>query len=65
MLCPQCKISNLYVKNSQGDILPVYVLDDNTIVATKEGRTTEGFDLETIYCLGCTWSGSISHLKKY
>lgn len=64
-LCPQCLIPNLYVKNSNGDRLPVYVTDDMVVIPTKAENTTEGFDLETIYCLGCSWSGSVRQLKSY
>ncbi|MDY5814036.1 MAG: hypothetical protein SPJ97_05885 [Bacteroides sp.] len=61
-LCPQCKISSLFVKNSHGERLLVYVLNDGTVVPKYETDSIEGFDLTVIYCLGCSWSGSPQRL---
>ena len=58
LLCPQCKVSALYVKNGQGDRRSVYVTDDYRVVPRNDGESLEGFYLETVYCLGCSWSGS-------
>ena len=58
LLCPQCKVSALYVKNSGGERRSVYVTDDYRVVPRNEGERLEGFDLETVYCMGCSWSGS-------
>lgn len=58
LLCPQCKVSALYVKNSGGERRSVYVTDDYRVVTRNEGESLEGFDLETVYCMGCSWSGS-------
>lgn len=58
-LCPQCKISGFYIKNDSGDRRLIKVTADYEIVPAKEGETLEGFDTETIYCLGCSWSGSV------
>lgn len=58
LLCPQCKVSALYVKNSEGERRSVYVTDDYRVVPRNEGESFEGFDLETVYCMGCSWSGS-------
>ena len=58
LLCPQCKVSALYVKNSGGERWSVYVTDDYRVVTRNEGESLEWFDLETVYCMGCSWSGS-------
>lgn len=63
--CPQCKISNLYVKNSTGERRLIFVMEDFSIVPAKEGETLEGFLVDTIYCLGCSWSGTVRKLTKY
>lgn len=64
LICPQCSIANFYVKNSDSDVLPVYVTSSYQVVPTKEDRSLDGFDIDTIYCLGCSWSGSPEDLKK-
>lgn len=63
-VCPQCGIPNFYVKNNEGDILPVYVFDDLSIHPKNEGVSLEGYNLEVIYCLGCSWKGSVKDLKR-
>ena len=52
LLCPQCKIAGLYVKN-EGEVVPRN-LEENM----------EGFDLTIVYCLGCSWSGSPKRLVR-
>lgn len=32
LLCPQCKIAGMYVKNDQGERLLVYIAQDGTVV---------------------------------
>ena len=49
LLCPQCKVSSMYVKNGKGERRAVYVTDGGVVVARKEGETLDGFDLETVY----------------
>ena len=63
--CPQCKISNLYIKNEFGERRLIFVMQDYSIVASKEEETVEGFNLDIIYCLGCSWSGSVKKLVLY
>lgn len=63
--CPQCKISNLYVKNDSGERRLVYVFEDMSIVCVKENETLEGFNLDTLYCLGCSWSGTVKKLVRF
>ena len=63
--CPQCKISNLYIKNEVGERRLIFVMQDYSIVAAKEGETLDGFNLDMIYCLGCSWSGNVRKLVQY
>lgn len=65
LLCPKCKISNLFLKNDQNERRLIYVLADHTIIPAKENETLLGFNLDEIFCLGCSWSGSINRLVKY
>ncbi|MGL5684037.1 MAG: hypothetical protein ACRDDZ_13455 [Marinifilaceae bacterium] len=65
LLCPKCGIPNLFIKNSQGERRNIFVLADGSIIPAKEGESIDGFDTETIYCLGCSWSGTAKQLKKF
>ncbi|WP_278777689.1 hypothetical protein [Bacteroides nordii] len=58
LLCPQCKIAGMYVKNEQGERLLVYITQEGTVVPKDAEASTEGFDMTEIYCLGCSWHGS-------
>lgn len=58
MLCPQCKIAAMYVKNEQGERRLVYVLEGGEVIPKYPEESMEGFDLTQIYCLGCSWQGS-------
>lgn len=64
-ICPQCKITSLYVKNKKGDIRLIYVDYNGEIIPKKKEENLEGFDLSIVYCLGCSWSGSPQKLIKY
>ena len=57
LLCPQCKIAAMYVKNEQGDRLLVYVLEDGEVVPKYPEDSMEGFDLTEVFCLVCSWHG--------
>lgn len=59
-VCPQCKIPSLYLKNSAGDILPVYLLETGEIVAKHPEMSLEGYDLSELFCLGCSFHGPAS-----
>lgn len=61
-LCPQCKIRRFQVKNEKGDAVVVVVDKDNNIIPIHEGTSLEGFNLEILYCLGCSWKGGIGRL---
>ena len=58
-MCPKCQIPNFYLKGDGEDILPIYVTLDGDIIAKREGDTLDGYDTDTIYCLGCSWSGNV------
>ena len=45
MLCPQCKIAAMYVKNEAGERRLVYVTSEGEVVPKKEDESLEGFDL--------------------
>lgn len=62
-VCRQCEIASVYVKNESGDRRNVYVMDDNSVVARHEDESLEGYNLDTVYCLGCSWSGSPKNMK--
>ena len=64
LLCPQCKIAALYVKNDRNERLLVYVMEDGEIVPKNPADSMEGFDLTEVYCLGCSWHGSPKRLVK-
>ncbi len=57
-LCPQCKIHRFRVKNDAGESVVVIVTEVYEVVPVHEGVSLEGFDLEVLYCLGCSWKGS-------
>lgn len=61
-LCPQCKIRRFQVKNGRGEAVVVTVDENNVITPIYEGVSLEGFDLDTLYCLGCSWKGSVKKL---
>ncbi|MGL4410906.1 MAG: hypothetical protein ACRCZM_09610 [Bacteroidales bacterium] len=61
-LCPACKVSTLYIMNSKGDRLSIYVDENYTIIPKDNSASMDGFDTDTIYCYGCSWSGSVKRL---
>lgn len=65
LLCPQCKMGAMYVKNDAGDRLLVYVDDKGCVVPRNAEDSLEGFDLSIVYCLGCSWHGSPRRMVKY
>lgn len=64
MLCPQCKIAAMYVKNEKGERLLVYVTDEGKVVPKDAGYSLEGYDTSEVFCLGCSWHGSPKRLVK-
>ena len=65
LLCPQCKIAGMYVKNEQGERLLVYVTDNGEVIPKNPDASTIGFDMTEVYCLGCSWHGSSKRMVKY
>ncbi len=65
MVCPQCKIAAMYVKNEAGERRLVYVTSEGEVVPKKEDESLEGFNLEEVFCLGCSWHGSPKRLVRY
>ncbi|MFI3239226.1 MAG: hypothetical protein R3Y22_01350 [Bacteroidales bacterium] len=66
-LCAKCGIANFYLKGCDsrvGEILPIYVTSDGVIIPKREGDSLVGFNTETIYCLGCSWSGSLAMVMR-
>jgi hypothetical protein len=65
LVCPQCGIIRFYVKNDDGTCVVVQVTRDFEVVPVNAGDSLDGFDLNYLYCLGCSWKGSVSKLKKF
>lgn len=65
MKCPQCGISNFYVKDNNGTRLLVKVTFEFTIIPVNENESLDGYNLDELFCLGCSWHGSKHKLKRY
>ncbi len=65
MVCPQCGISNFFIKNEKGERLNVKVTHDFQIIPKDNSQSLEGFDQSILFCLGCSWHGNVNQLKKY
>lgn len=65
LVCPQCKIAAMYVKNQANERLLVYVTTEGEVIPKNPEESTEGFDLSEVYCLGCSWHGSPKRMVKY
>jgi len=61
-LCPQCMIHRFRVKNEQGESVVVTVNELNEIIPIHPDTSLEGYDLNVLYCLGCSWKGSANSL---
>ena len=61
--CPQCKINRFRVRNEKGESVVVTVNDAYEIIPIHPEESLEGFDLSIVYCLGCSWSGSLRNLS--
>ncbi|MCP9611871.1 hypothetical protein [Coprobacter tertius] len=64
-ICPQCKIPSLYIKNTAGERIPVYVTAEGKVISRNGNVLPEGSDTDTVYCMGCSWSGSPQKLSNY
>ena len=63
LFCPQCGIRRFHLKNEKGETLLVQVTRDYVIVPVDEEKSIEGFNQKTLYCLGCSWIGSLKELR--
>ena len=48
-----------------GRALPVYVSDKGEVVPKDPAASLDGYDLEEVYCLCCSWHGTPKRLVKY
>lgn len=62
LLCPQCKIHRFRVKNDKGDSVVVVVNELHEVIPIHPEASLDGFDLNVLYCLGCSWKGSSKSL---
>lgn len=58
LLCPQCKIARFNVKNEFGDAVVVTVYENFELEPIHPDQSLDGFNLDIICCLGCSWKGS-------
>ena len=65
LLCPQCKIAAMCVKNEAKERLLVYVDEKGNVVLKNPKDSTDGFDMDVVYCLGCSWCGTPKKMTKY
>lgn len=61
--CPQCEVNRFFVKNESGDNRLVTVNENYEVVAVHSIDSLAGFDLNMLYCLGCSWKGSPQSLR--
>lgn len=62
LLCPQCKIRRFFLLNAAGERLVVTVTADKEIVPIHAHQSLDGFDTSVLYCLGCSWKGTVNNL---
>ncbi len=62
LLCPQCQIRRFFLLNAAGERLVVTVTADQKIHPIHDDASLDGFDISVLYCLGCSWKGSIHNL---
>jgi hypothetical protein len=65
LVCPQCGIMRFQVKNDAGGTMVVQVTTGFEIIPVIAGESLEGFNLDLLYCLGCSWKGNRKSLKRY
>ncbi len=65
LICPQCGIVNFYVKNDAGERLNVKVSRTLEIIPVDKSKNIEAYNLDELFCLGCSWHGKISELKMH
>ncbi len=66
MCCPQCKAGTFYIKHkTTGERLNVYVSRDLEIIPKEEGADLSDYDTSEVWCLCCSWHGSVKRLVKW
>ena len=65
LVCPQCGIMRFMVKNGRGEGVVVQVTRDFELVPVNQGESLEGFNLDYLYCLGCSWKGTKNKLVRF
>jgi hypothetical protein len=65
LVCPQCGIMRFQVKDDSGRSVVVQVTRELVIVPVNSDDSLEGFNLGSLYCLGCSWKGSAKNLKRF
>ncbi|MDD3323399.1 MAG: hypothetical protein PHS59_18340 [Paludibacter sp.] len=61
--CPQCDIHRFFVKNDKEETRIVTVNEKYEVVLVHENESLDGFNLDLLFCLGCSWKGSPKSLK--
>lgn len=61
--CPQCEVHRFFVKNDSGEKRLVTVNENYEVVAVHSIDSLVGFNLNMLYCLGCSWEGSPQTLR--
>ncbi len=62
--CPQCEAYRFFVKNELKETRLVTVNEKYEVVLVHENESLEGFNLDILYCLGCSWQGSPKSLRR-
>ncbi|MEA1877323.1 MAG: hypothetical protein U9N86_10705 [Bacteroidota bacterium] len=65
LVCPQCGVNRFYILNPEGNRLLVRVSREYVILPINPDEKFEGYIIEILYCLGCSWSGSKERLVKF
>ncbi len=61
--CPQCDIHRFVVKNESGESIVVTVNKHYEVIPVHAGVSLAGYDLNLLYCLGCSWQGAPELLR--
>ncbi len=65
LVCPQCGIIRFMVKNDRGESVVVQVTRDFEIIPVNQDESLDGFNLDYLFCLGCSWKGSKKKLVRF
>jgi hypothetical protein len=65
LVCPQCGIDRFFVLDKAGNRRLVKVTREYEIVPIDPDESLDGYDLNLLYCLGCSWKGTKNRLVKY